>query len=173
MLHRTDLRVLTVLGGAIGIIAACTSSGGGGTSSSGGTSGSSNGTSGSSNGTSGSGTSGSGTSDSGPAECTGEVGQACFDCCGESDQTFDEADKAYDNCACVRTECNTECGVYCAERQSNPSAEPNEACQTCLESDVMAAACDPQFLAKCESLPHCKKVTDCVSAAKCSDDDGG
>jgi hypothetical protein len=162
---RLDSRVLAFTFVGIGIVAACTTDGGG--TSSGGTSSSSGGTSGS---TSSGGTSGTGGGDGGGGgggACRGTVGQACFDCCGETETTFVEAEDAFIECACIQTACTTECGAFCAD----PSAEPDEACGTCLESAAVIAACDPKYLEKCLSVPECKKVADCASSANCGDDD--
>jgi hypothetical protein len=176
-MERLDSRVIAFTFIGLGIIAACTTDGGG--SSSGGTS--SGGTSGSTSGAGGGDGGGTGGGDGGGGgACRGKTGQACFDCCGETETTFVAAEDAFIKCACVRTECTTECGVFCGELASNPSAEPNEACGTCLESEAIVTACDPEYSKKCEATPECKKVADCARDANCppsgdddDDDDGG
>jgi hypothetical protein len=96
----------------------------------------------------------------------------CADCCGGS-SSIAAYEQAFRACACEGP-CTTQCAAtLCA---ATPS-EPDEACDECFAAKETAVACDPAGANACEKDARCKNFIACDEVAQClskePDTDGG
>jgi hypothetical protein len=107
---------------------------------------------------------------------TGECGKkadgnACFECCVEKDPAaFEAADKVWFDCACAADACQTACAASIC---GTTDAEPNAACDTCLQQK--GPACGAKADAACDANPACKAINTCADTQCAAFDksDGG
>lgn len=81
----------------------------------------------------------------------------CFSCCDALDpKAFDAANAAADACLCGNTgACKTQCANTACK-----GSEPDQACDTCIQS-APAAKCEDTFFETCEKDASCAKILAC------------
>jgi hypothetical protein len=86
------------------------------------------------------------------AQCAGQTGDACFDCCNTaSGGTLGAADKVFGQCACLGGQCTVVCALnFCS------GTAPSAACKQCLDT-----TCVPAENAACTS-DSCKAGLACL-----------